>query len=131
MTPHKALSAYQSAIEAAPPLHAVVLLYDGALVRLRNACQAVERGDYGEQFNQIISATRILRGLLASLDMDKGGTLAEHLREAYEANMLALLASVGKPNALDCIGRIEDGLRDLRNAWSELAGIPPLRNPSP
>lgn len=124
MIPPHALSAYQNAIQTTPPLQAVVMLYDGILVRLRNATAAVERGDYGEQFNQIMKAIDIMRGLLAALDLKEGGTLAERLRDTYEANMVAMMRSVGTPQAVDCMQRISDGLRELRNAWAEIAGMP-------
>ena len=126
MTPRYAMSAYQNAIQTTPPLQAVVLLYDGVLVRLRNAADAAGHGDFGEQFNQILRATDILRGLLAALDMGQGGALAERLRDTYEANMRAMMSSVGRANAQDCLRRIADGLRELRNAWSEIAGMPLL-----
>lgn len=130
MTPRHALSAYQSAIQTTPPLQAVVLLYDGILVRLRNAAVAAASGDYGEQFNQLLRATDIIRGLLAALDMQAGGAVAERLRETYEANMLAMMRSVGSPDAQACLRRITDGLREMRNAWSEIAGMPQLEAPA-
>jgi flagellar secretion chaperone FliS len=126
MTPNRAISAYQTAMQTTPPLQAVVLLYDGVLVRIRNASDAAGRGDFGEQFNQVMRAIEILRALLASLDMEHGGSLAPRLRETYEANMQALLRSVGHANAGDCLRRIGEGLRELRNAWSEIAGMPAL-----
>ena len=129
MTPRYAQSAYQNAIQTTPPLQAVVLLYDGVLIRLRNAVDAANRGDYGEQFNQILRATDILRGLLAALDMKQGGGLSERLRDTYEANMRAMMSSVGRKNAQECLERIADGLRELRNAWSEIAGMPSLETP--
>lgn len=126
MNPQHALSAYQNALQTTPPLQAVVLLYDGILVRLRNASAAVERGDFGEQFNQLMRATDIMRGLLSALDMEAGGDVAIRLRETYEANMIAIMKTIGTPNAIDCLNRITEGLRELRNAWSEIAGMPPV-----
>jgi flagellar protein FliS len=123
MTPRHAISAYQTAIQTTPPLQAVVLLYDGILVRIHNAAAAAASGDYGEQFNQVLRANDILRGLLAALDKDKGGALAERLAETYLANMVALMNSVGRPNAAECLRRIAEGLGELRNAWSEIAGM--------
>ncbi|MCR6632557.1 MAG: flagellar protein FliS [Magnetospirillum sp.] len=131
MTPRHAISAYQNAIQTTPPLQAVVLLYDGILMRLHNAATAAARGDYGEQFNQVLRATDLLRGLLAALDSGQGGSLAERLRDTYEANMRAMMTTVGRPNAEDCLHRIADGLRELRNAWSDIAGMPPTAAPSP
>lgn len=129
MTPQHALSAYQNAIQTTPPLQAVVLLYDGVLVRLRNAAAAAARGDFGEQFNQAVRAIDIIRGLLSALDMSAGGAIAERLRDTYEANMVAIMRTVGAPNAQDCLHRIAEGLRELRNAWSEIAGMPRLEAP--
>lgn len=130
MNPQHALSAYQNAIQTTPPLQAVVLLYDGILVRLRNASAAVERGDYGEQFNQVMRAIDIIRGLMAALNTNEGGPLAEKLRDTYEANMIAMMRSVGAPNAQECLRRIAEGVRELRNAWSEIAGMPLLDTPA-
>lgn len=126
MTPRHAISAYQNAIQTTPPLQAVVLLYDGILMRLHNAAAAAGRGDFGEQFNQVLRATDILRGLLAALDVSEGGPLAERLKDTYQANMVAIMNTVGRPNAEDCLRRISEGLRELRNAWSEIAGMAPL-----
>ncbi|MGE5517205.1 MAG: flagellar export chaperone FliS [Bacteroidota bacterium] len=130
MTPQHALSAYQSAIQTTPPLQAVVLLYDGILVRLHNAAAAAGHGDFGEQFNQLVRATDIIRALLSALDMKAGGAVAERLRDTYEANMRAIMNTVGNPNAQLCLSRIADGLRELRNAWSEIAGMPRLETPA-
>lgn len=125
MRPSYALAAYQAAIKTTPPLQAVVLLYDGILVRINNAILAAGKGDYGQQFNEISRATEILRGLNAALDVSKGG-IALSLRETYEVNMRALLRAVGRPNSAECLSRIAAGLRQLRNAWGELAGMPDL-----
>lgn len=126
MNPRHALNAYQSAMQTVPPLQAVVMLYDGILVRIRNASIAAAKGDFGEQFNQVLRATDILRGLLSCLDMNQG-QFAENLRETYELNMRALMGSVGRGNAVECLAKVDDGLRDLRNAWAEIAGMPPLQ----
>lgn len=129
--PRHAYAAYQAASQQVPPLQAVVLLFDGILVRIHRAAVCAEKKDYGEQFNQIIKATDILRGLLASLDMERGGDLAVRLRDTYETNMRALLRTVGRPEACQCLDKISVGLRNLRNAWAELAGMPPANPPPP
>ncbi len=124
VNPRSAISAYQSAIQTTPPLQAVVMLYDGVLVRIRNATTAAGNGDFSEQFNQIVRANDILRGLMAALDVEQGGTLAIHLRDAYEANMRALLSAVGRRDTEQYLSRVVVSLRELRNAWAEIAGMP-------
>jgi len=119
-----AISAYQTAAMTTPPLQAVVLLYDGILVRLHNAATAAGQGDYGRQYDETTRAIAILRGLLAALDLGRGGSLARGLAETYRVNMQALLACVGQKDARSRLATIAGGLRRLRNAWAEIAGMP-------
>jgi flagellar protein FliS len=119
-----AISAYQSAVMTTPPLQAVVLLYDGILVRIHNAGTAAAHGDYGRQYDETQRAVEILRGLLAALDLKGGGTLAEGLADTYRVNMRALMACVGRPDSQARLARIAEGLGRLRDAWAEIAGVP-------
>lgn len=119
----QAIAAYQTAVMTTPPLQAVVLLYDGILVRVHNAGLAAASGDYIRQHQEIMRAIEILRGLLAALDLQAGGKLAANLADTYRANMQALLASIGKKNAEASCRRIGEGLRTLRDAWAEIAGM--------
>lgn len=127
--PRSALAAYQAAIQTTPPLQAVVLLYDGVLTRIHTAGEAAASGDYFTQFNEITRANDILRGLTAALDMRTGGDVALRLRETYEVNMRALQRSIGRKDAGECLRRIGDGLRELRNAWAHIAGMAALADP--
>lgn len=129
MSTRNAFSAYQAAIQTTPPLQAVVLLYDGVLVRIHNAVTAGSKGDFGQQFNEVMRATEILRGLTAAIDTTSGD-FAVRLRETYEANMRAMMGAVGRPDASECLHRIAGGLRELRNAWAEIAGMPSMNTPS-
>lgn len=127
--PRNAMAAYQAAIATTPPLQAVVLLYDGVLTRIHNADAAAANGRYDVQFNEITRANDILRGLTAALDIRNGGPVALRLRDTYEVNMRALQRSVGRKDAGECLRRIGDGLRELRNAWAEIAGMAALGDP--
>ena len=118
-----AITAYQSAVMTTPPLQAVVLLYDDILVRIHTAGNAAGQGDYGRQYDEVASAVRILRGLLAALDLERGGRLAAGLAGTYRVNMQALLATVGQRDAQPRLTTIAGGLRLLRNAWAEIAGM--------
>lgn len=120
----QAIAAYQTAVMTTPPLQAVVLLYDGVLVRVHNAANAAAAGDVMRQHQETTRATEILRGLLAALDLRAGGRLAAGLADTYRANMQALLQSIGKPDAEARFRRIGEGLRTLRDAWAEIAEMP-------
>lgn len=120
----RANAAYQAGAMTMPPLHAVVMLYDGILVRIRNAGIAAGNNDWARQYEEVSRAVELLRGLLSVLDYERGGDVARGLHQTYHANITALMRSVGRSEAHEMYRRIESGLRDLRNAWAEIAGVP-------
>lgn len=118
-----ALSAYQAAQRTTPPLTVVVMLYDGVLVRIARAAEAARQGDHQKQFDNVMSAARIIDGLNRHLDMERGGKVATGLRETYEAVARALFRSVGKESAAEVCDRLAVAVRELRDAWAEIAGM--------
>ena len=120
-----AISAYQAAQRTLPPLKVVVMLYDGILVRITRAADAARNGDYQKQFEYVMSAARIIDGLNRHLDMEKGGQLAINLRDTYESVARCLFRSVGKESAAEACDRLIIAVRELRDAWAEIAGMSP------
>ncbi len=121
----RAAMSYHRTSVTVHPAAAVVKLYDGAIVRLQRAILALEARRFEESFDNVSSTVSILRGLSHILDFDRGGALALRLRDMYVRNILALLHSVGKADAAARYQKIAKGLRDLRDAWSEVAKLPP------
>ena len=105
---------------------AVVQLYDTILMHIGRAAQAARKGDFQMQFDEVMSATRIIDGLNRHLDMEKGGQVAINLRDMYQAVSRALLRSVGKEDAGEACDRLVSGLKDTRNAWAEICGMPQI-----
>jgi flagellar protein FliS len=122
--PSSQIAAYQTAIRTTSPLNAVVMLYDGVLVRTAAAAVAARRKDYETQFNEVMRAAKIINGLNAYLDMDAGGKVAVSLREMYQAVAGALLSSVGRSTGAEALDKIGAAVRMTRNAWAEIAGLP-------
>jgi flagellar protein FliS len=118
-----AINAYQAAQRTLPPLKVVVMLYDGILVRISRAADAARRGDYQKQFEYVMSAARIIDGLNRHLDMERGGQVAINLRDTYEAVARCLFRSVGKETAAEACDRLVVAVRELRDAWAEIAGM--------
>lgn len=121
-----AISAYQAAQRTLPPLKVVVMLYDGILVRITRAGDSARKGDYQKQFEYVLSAARIIDGLNRHLDMQQGGQVALNLRDMYESVSRALLRSIGKDSAGEACDILTSGLRETRNSWAEIAGMPLL-----
>ncbi len=127
--PMSPISAYTSALGTRPPLHVVVGLYDLAIVHISRAAEAADRRDYEQQFNEGLKAAQILNGLSCCLDMQRGGRVAESLRDLYQAVVSALLRSVGKRNAAIACLRLAGAVRQTRNAWAEIAKLPLTKDP--
>lgn len=121
-----ALAAYRNTARQVAPLRAVVRLYDEVLRRIGRAIEATEQRRVEEAYINISRASLVLRGLSSNLRFDHGEELAGVLKHTYVANMIALHTSFGKPDAVARYRRIAAGLRELRNAWAEIAGEPVL-----
>ena len=111
-------------VESSPV--AVVQLYDTILLHVSRAAVAARKGDFQAQFDEVMNATRIVDGLNRCLDMTEGGQVATNLRDMYESVSRALLRSVGKPSAGEACDKLLTAVRDTRNAWAEICGVPQI-----
>ena len=118
-----AAQAYRTASVAVPPLQAMVMLFDGAILSLRKSVQAAEARRFEESHNHLLRATAILRGLSHNLDFSRGGALAERLYQTYHALIMACHSSYGRPDAAARYDRIIASLGELRDAWKHVAAI--------
>lgn len=110
--------------EASPAV--VVKLYDLILGHVAQAAAAAHESDFQGQFDQVMSATRIIDGLNRCLDMERGGDVARNMRDMYESVSRALMRSIGKAEAEQACATLISALRDTRNAWAEISGVEPL-----
>ena len=120
-TTYQATQAYRTASVAVPPLKALVMLYDGAIMFLQKAIEAAKARRFEESHDCMIRATAILRGLSHNLDFDRGGAVAERLYKTYHALIMACLRSFDRPDASVCYDRIIASLTELRDAWKFVA----------
>ncbi|WP_024506563.1 flagellar export chaperone FliS [Bradyrhizobium sp. ARR65] len=114
---YRANQAYRGAAVAVPPLKAVVMLFDGAIMSLQKSVEAQEARRFEEGHGHLMRATAILRGLSHHLDFNRGGALAERLYQTYSALIMACLRAYGRPRARENFGRIVASLSELREAW--------------
>ena len=105
----------QSATQTASPAQLVLMLYDGALLRIEQAVEALEESrDLMVAHTGIMKAQRIIDELELSLDHDQGGEIA--------ANLAAIYVYVGE---LLLEGNLQKEPRMLRDAIEVLT---PLRD---
>lgn len=120
----------EHALDGASAVDLVVALYDGILRFLHTATDAVERGDVLGRRTAVKRALDIIIHLQARLRMDVGGRPAQALSEFYASIFAQILqasqaASVAKfEHAIHCV-------RNVRNAWREVARDPAINPNSP
>ena len=74
----RGISAYQqSAVDTASPTELVVMLYDGALRFIGMARAAIERRDIPARSEAISRALAIVGHLRTTLDVERGGDVAQ------------------------------------------------------
>lgn len=123
-----AAQAYRTASVAVPPLQAMVMLFDGAILFLRKSIQASEQRRFEDSHNHMLRATAILRGLSHNLDFSRGA-LPERLYLTYHALIMACLKSYGRPDAAARYDRIIASLGELRDAWKQVAATAGMAGP--
>lgn len=121
-----AVGAYRQAATQVHPMVAVVKLFDEVLRRIRRTQLDHQNKRMEDAYNNISRASLILRGLAANLRPDGETDMAETLKHTYIANMIAMNTAFGKPDAVERYDKIIEGLKDLRNAWAEIAGMPAI-----
>ena len=110
---------YQSAAtDTAGPAQLVLMLYDGALVRLEIAIESIEAGNAEAAHTALIKAQAIVDELNVTLDVDKGGKVAENLRDIYlYCSTRMVEANLAKDAAI--VAEVSRLLQGLRDAWDQ------------
>lgn len=131
MTSYASPMAYrEQAVLTATPEQLVVMLYDGAIRFFRQAEVAYGAGDADVAQTRLAKGEAIVDELLATLDMDAPGDIAERLQAIYVFCKRLLLeartASDGQKVAI--VIRL---LGELREAWAEVAAQGSAAAPQP
>ncbi len=118
------LNAYKSAkVMTAGQGKLIVMLYDEAVRQLGTAIEEMERPDKGLEkiHNSIVKAQTIITELMASLDFEKGGEIAQNLYGLY-AFFNQQLLSINMEKNPGPLKEIKGLMTELRDAWSTIEG---------
>jgi flagellar protein FliS len=109
-------------IKTANQIRLIVMLYDGAVRHINLALDAFADGHrrFDEVNTHLVAAQDILSELMASLDFEKGGTMARNLFSLYTfMNRQLLDGNIRKdPAPLAVVKKL---LSELREAWDEIS----------
>lgn len=107
-------------VMGASPVHLVAMVYDQIFRSLNRVVQAVEAGEIEARWKANGNALDCLRELLGSLDMERGGEIANYLDQLYRFSMDRLY-EVDLRNDAAPAREIMRLLEPVRDSWRELA----------
>lgn len=116
-------------VETATPEKLIVMLYNGAIRHIEDSKRAILIKDLRRTHDHLIRAQEIVTELRGALNFD-AGDVAQNLDRIYDyMHRLLVQANIKKEFApLDeCLGH----LRELRDAWDEIAARPAAENQAP
>jgi flagellar protein FliS len=117
----RAVGSYrQTEVQSRTPLELVVLLYDGAITFATAARTAIERHDVPGRTGAISRAMAIISELQSTLDLERGGAVAESLDGLYSYVSGRLVDASFKRDAR-ALDEVIGLLTPLRDAWSAIA----------
>lgn len=105
-------------VMTASPAKLVQMLYEKAIEVLKEAEKLLEEKKFVEFSEKITRAQDIITELNLSLDMEKGGTIAQNLRALYNYMFQRLVEGNVKKD-LEKIREVEGMLSELLEVWKE------------
>jgi len=109
----------QSGAEFASPHRLIQMLLDGALEKMIIARSHIERKEIQAKGEHISWAIRIIGGLQASLDKEKGGEIAETLGSLY----IYVVEKLSEANATNDISKLNEAIAIIKNIKEGWDGI--------
>lgn len=120
-----ALKQYQqvnttSQVADATPHRLIQMLMEGGLSRIAQARGALSREQLSLKGELIGKAIAIVGGLRESLDLQKGGEIAENLDRLYQY-MISRLVEANVRNEEAPLLEVADLLRNVKESWDAIA----------
>lgn len=115
---YRSVSAHGAVADAHP--HALVLtLFDATLERMSAARACIENGETRRKAGLLHSAVVLIAELRGSLDLQKGGELAQNLSNLYEY-MTRRLMHANLNNDAAAVAEVVSLLAEIRGAWAAI-----------
>lgn len=111
----------ETGVMSASPHQLIVMLFDGAQAALRAARLHMQQGNVTEKGKSISKAIDIVsNGLVAGLDRERGGEVAENLASLYDY-VVRLLLQANLHNDEQRLDEAATLLDNIGSAWREIA----------
>ncbi|WP_200763835.1 flagellar export chaperone FliS [Nitrosophilus alvini] len=106
----------KSSVETASPLKQVILLYEKAILTLKETKEDIKKNDLRSKIEHISKVTDIINALDSSLDFEKGGEIAKNLHNLYDFIDRSLV-TVHAKNDIKLIDDLIEILENLKEGW--------------
>ncbi|MEZ5490709.1 MAG: flagellar export chaperone FliS [Gammaproteobacteria bacterium] len=109
----------ETRVSSADPHNLVTMLFDGLLEKLARASGAIARGNIGEKGSSLSASIKIIDGLRASLDYEKGGEIASNLGAMYDYMERRLLEANTKSSA-EIVAEVVSLVKQIKSGWDAI-----------
>ena len=111
------LDAYmKNSVETVSPLRQVILLYDKAIVTLKDVKNDIDKGYIKSKIAHITKVSDIIRALDSALDFEKGKEIAKNLHSLYDFIDRSLF-TVNAKNDKQLVDDLIEILQNLKEGW--------------
>lgn len=108
-------------IQSASPERLVVIVFEQLVMNLERARSAMERKNIELRVTSLRRARGLVGELLATLDFEKGGALANQLADLYQF-MLYELVDIGQRGDVATMRKLVNIATSLRDGFTAVAG---------
>lgn len=98
----------------------VIMMYDGAIDAIKLAAAHAERQEHKAVNAAVSRAMTIIAGLRETLDLEQGGSVAQHLNDFYQFLTRKLMRSGAHASSAD-LADCHDLLAQVREAWAAIS----------
>ncbi len=109
----------QAAVGNADPHTLIQMLMNGAIERLNMVKMHMAQNNMQLKGESLGKAVSIIDGLRTSLDMEKGGEIAENLQSLYDYMQRQLLAA-NMENKVENIDEVLALMNEIRSGWTSI-----------
>ena len=97
----------------------IIMLYDGAIKNASFAVEHMKSGQIEKVHDCLIKTKNIVTELMATLNMDRGGDIANNLQSLY-SYMFSQLIEANMNKKTEPVIVVIDLLKELRAAWTQI-----------
>ncbi|MGK5093958.1 flagellar export chaperone FliS [Deltaproteobacteria bacterium TL4] len=110
---------YQTNVQTSDQLKLIIMMYDGLLRFMKKAIVKINGGEIEAAHHYITRSKNILQELISTLRIEKGGEIAQNLRELYLYSYKKLIEANLKKDPM-LIQEVVQIISNLKEGWEQV-----------